>query len=84
MWHGGRTVAHHHGCPFLSITPDTRGEGLADCGVASEADAYSMYYNPAKYAFIGSNTTADLGVYYRKPVRLGGLDARLRPGLRPL
>jgi len=66
--------------PFLSITPDARGAGLADCGVASEADAYSMYYNPAKYAFIGSNTTADLGVYYRKPVRLGGLDARLALG----
>lgn len=47
--------------PFLSITPDARGAGLADCGVASEADAYSMYYNPAKYAFIGSNTTVGLG-----------------------
>ena len=34
--------------PFLSVAPDARGSGLANCGVASEADVFSMYYNPAK------------------------------------
>jgi len=38
--------------PFLSIAPDARGGSLGDVGVASEPDAYSMHYNPAKYAFI--------------------------------
>jgi hypothetical protein len=38
--------------PFLSISPDARGGSMGDAGVASEPDAYSMHYNPAKYAFI--------------------------------
>jgi len=38
--------------PFLSISPDARGGAMGDVGVASEPDAYSMHYNPAKYAFI--------------------------------
>ena len=38
--------------PFLSISPDARGGAMGDAGVASEPDAYSMHYNPAKYAFI--------------------------------
>jgi len=37
--------------PFLLITPDSRGGGLGDCGVASSADANSMHWNPAKYVF---------------------------------
>jgi len=38
--------------PFLMISPDARGGAMGDAGVASEPDAYSMHYNPAKYAYI--------------------------------
>ena len=38
--------------PFLLISPDARGGGLGDAGVSSSADANSMHYNPAKFAFI--------------------------------
>ena len=38
--------------PFVSIAPDARGGSMGDCGVASEADVYSMHFNPAKYAFL--------------------------------
>jgi hypothetical protein len=38
--------------PFLMIAPDARGGAMGDAGVSSEPDAYSMHYNPAKYAFI--------------------------------
>lgn len=44
--------------PFLMIAPDARGGSMGDVGVASEPDAYSMHYNPAKYAFIKK----DMGV----------------------
>jgi len=38
--------------PFLLIAPDARGGGLGDAGAASEPDANSMHWNPAKYGFI--------------------------------
>jgi len=38
--------------PFLTISPDARSGGMGDVGVSSSPDAYSMYWNPAKYAFI--------------------------------
>jgi hypothetical protein len=38
--------------PFLMIAPDARGGGMGDAGVSSSADANSMHWNPAKYAFI--------------------------------
>jgi len=38
--------------PFLLIAPDARGGGFGDAGVSTSADANSMFYNPAKYAFI--------------------------------
>lgn len=44
--------------PFLSISPDARGGAMGDAGVSSEPDAFSMHYNPAKYAFIKK----DMGV----------------------
>lgn len=47
--------------PFLSISPDARSSSLAGCGAASEADVFSMYYNPAKYAFIKKNTSVGGG-----------------------
>jgi len=37
--------------PFLMIAPDARSGGMGDAGVASSPDVYSMYWNPAKYAF---------------------------------
>lgn len=48
--------------PFLTITPDARAAGLADCGVATSPDANSMHFNPAKYAFIEKK--GGLGVSY--------------------
>jgi hypothetical protein len=44
--------------PFLMIAPDARGGAMGDAGVSSEPDAYSMHYNPAKFAFIKK----DMGV----------------------
>jgi hypothetical protein len=38
--------------PFLTIAPDSRAGGMGDAGVATTPDAYSMHWNPAKFAFI--------------------------------
>ncbi|MEI7661322.1 MAG: type IX secretion system outer membrane channel protein PorV [Bacteroidota bacterium] len=38
--------------PFLTISPEARSGGMGDVGVATTPDAYSMFWNPAKYAFI--------------------------------
>jgi hypothetical protein len=38
--------------PFLTIAPDSRAGALGDAGVATSPDAYSMHWNPAKFAFI--------------------------------
>lgn len=38
--------------PFLMIAPDARGGGMGDLGGSTTPDAYSLYWNPAKYAFI--------------------------------
>ncbi len=37
--------------PFLTIAPDARSGGMGDAGVSSSPDVYSLYWNPAKYAF---------------------------------
>lgn len=47
--------------PFVSISPDARGGSMGDCGVASEADVYSMHYNPAKYTFLDQKMSVGLG-----------------------
>ena len=47
--------------PFLSIAPDARGGAMGDCGVASEADVYSMHYNPAKYVYLPNKMSVGLG-----------------------
>lgn len=39
------------GVSFLTITPDARAGALGDMGVATSTDAFSQFYNPAKYAF---------------------------------
>ena len=38
--------------PFLTIAPDSRAGAMGDAGVATEPDAFSMHWNPAKFAFI--------------------------------
>ena len=40
------------GVPFLMIAPDARAGAMGDAGVSSSPDAFSMHWNPAKYAFI--------------------------------
>ena len=37
--------------PFLTISPDSRSGGMGEVGAALSADANSMHWNPAKYAF---------------------------------
>ena len=37
--------------PALIIAPDARGGSMGDIGAATEADANSQYWNPAKYSF---------------------------------
>lgn len=41
----------HTGVNSLGIAPDSRGGGMGDLGVATEPDAASQYWNPAKYPF---------------------------------
>ncbi len=38
--------------PFLLIAPDARGGSMGETGVATDPDAASIHWNPAKYAFI--------------------------------
>jgi len=38
--------------PFLLIAPDSRAGSMGDAGVATDPDAFSMHWNPAKFAFI--------------------------------
>lgn len=47
--------------PFVSISPDARGGALGDGGVATDADVYSMHYNPAKYVYLEDKFAAGLG-----------------------
>lgn len=47
--------------PFLMIAPDARGGGMGDVGVSTTPDAYSLYWNPAKYAFIEKDFGAGIG-----------------------
>ena len=44
---GGITTA----TPFLLIVPDARAGGMGDMGVATSADAWSIFHNPAKMTF---------------------------------
>jgi hypothetical protein len=41
--------------PFLTIPPDSRSLGMGWVGAALSADANSMYWNPAKFAFAPNN-----------------------------
>ena len=48
--------------PFLTISPDARSGGMGDVGASTTPDAYSMFWNPAKYAFI--DKTFGFGIGY--------------------
>ena len=39
------------GVPFLGITPDARGAGMADVGAATKPTANAAFYNPGKLVF---------------------------------
>ena len=55
---GGITTA----APFLLIIPDARAGGMGDIGVATSADAFSLFHNPAKIAF--SDRQIKTGITY--------------------
>lgn len=50
------------GAPFLRISPDARAGGMGDQGVTTSTDAFSQFWNAAKYPF--SKTTSAIGVNY--------------------
>lgn len=50
------------GAPFLRIAPDARAGGMGDQGVVTSADAFSQFWNAAKYPFAMSSSA--LGVNY--------------------
>lgn len=50
------------GAPFLRISPDARAGGMGDQGVATTTDAFSQFWNAAKYPF--SKTTSAIGINY--------------------
>lgn len=47
----GRVNTVYTAIPFLRINPDTRTGAMGDVGIATEADAASMYHNASKLAF---------------------------------
>ena len=47
--------------PYLSIAPDARAGAMGNCATASSPDVYSMYYNPAKYAFLEDRLAVGVG-----------------------
>jgi hypothetical protein len=55
---GGITTA----APFLLIIPDARSGAMGDIGVATSADAFSLFHNSAKMAF--SNRQVRAGITY--------------------
>ncbi len=55
---GGITTA----TPFLLIVPDARAGGMGDIGVATTADGFSLFHNPAKIAF--SDRQIKTGITY--------------------
>ena len=55
---GGITTA----VPFILIIPDARSGGMGDVGVATSADAFSLFHNPSKMAF--SNRQVKFGINY--------------------
>ncbi|OCA69198.1 hypothetical protein BBH99_14940 [Chryseobacterium contaminans] len=50
------------GAPFLRIAPDARAGGMGDQGVVTSPDAFSQFWNAAKYPF--SRTSSSVGLTY--------------------
>ncbi|MCJ7935120.1 MAG: type IX secretion system outer membrane channel protein PorV [Chryseobacterium sp.] len=50
------------GAPFLRIAPDARSGGMGDQGVVTSPDAFSQFWNAAKYPF--SSTSSSIGLNY--------------------
>lgn len=50
------------GAPFLRIAPDARAGGMGDQGVVTSPDAFSQFWNAAKYPF--SRTSSSIGLTY--------------------
>lgn len=48
------------GVNSLNIAPDSRGGGMGDVGAATDPDANSQYWNPAKYPFTISRAGVSL------------------------
>lgn len=48
--------------PFLIVTSDARAAGMGDVGVATSVDAFSQFWNPAKYTF--SRNSDIVGISY--------------------
>ena len=48
--------------PFLLIVPDARSGAMGDTGVATSADAFSLFHNPAKMTF--SDRQVKAGITY--------------------
>lgn len=46
--------------PFLRISPDARAGGMGDAGLATEADASSIFWNLAKIPFAKNNNAASI------------------------
>lgn len=42
--------------PIIAVSPDSRAGGMGDVGAASSPDAASLYWNPAKLAFLEDGT----------------------------
>jgi hypothetical protein len=49
--------------PIMGVSPDARAGGMGDVGVASDPDVNSVYWNPAKLAFLPEGTSS-LAVSY--------------------
>ena len=50
------------GAPFLRIAPDARAGGMGDQGVVTSPDAFSQFWNAAKYPF--AKVSSGVGVNY--------------------
>ena len=48
--------------PFMRIVPDARAGSMGDMGVATSADAWSLFHNPSKIAF--SDRQVKTGITY--------------------
>ncbi len=55
---GGQLNVVHVAVPFLTVAPDSRAGAMGDAGIATQADVYSMHWNPAKFAFIDNDLGA--------------------------